>query len=228
MLSRRQLIAAVPAVLVTGPVQAAPPLTVYKTASCGCCTGWITTMRRAGYAPKVVVVEDISPIGARLGVPFELSSCHLTTVGGYVVVGHVPPTDVARLLKERPKALGITVPACPLVRQEWKCQTVAGKSTRRCCSCRAAGPEPSPGTAEVSSQWKDSDARHPRGHGPAGPWIAASPRADIPNGRDGGLSGTTDLHRVANASPRLSCSQLPQRGPRSTPSQRRISTNREA
>ena len=90
MLSRRQLIAAVPAVLVTGPVQAAPPLTVYKTASCGCCTGWITTMRRAGYAPKVVVVEDISPIGARLGVPFELSSCHLTTVGGYVVVGHVP------------------------------------------------------------------------------------------------------------------------------------------
>ena len=113
MLSRRQLIAAVPAVLVTGPVQAAPPLTVYKTASCGCCTGWITTMRRAGYAPKVVVVEDISPIGARLGVPFELSSCHLTTVGGYVVVGHVPPTDVARLLKERPKALGITVPGMP-------------------------------------------------------------------------------------------------------------------
>jgi len=113
MLSRRQLIAAVPAVLVTGPVQAAPPLTVYKTASCGCCTGWITTMRRAGYAPKVVVVEDISPIGARLGVPFELSSCHLTTVGGYVVVGHVPPTDVALLLKERPKALGITVPGMP-------------------------------------------------------------------------------------------------------------------
>ncbi len=113
MLSRRQLIAAVPVVLVTGPAQAAPPLTVYKTASCGCCTGWITTMRRAGYAPKVVVVEDISPIGARLGVPFELSSCHLTTVGGYVVVGHVPPTDVARLLKERPKALGITVPGMP-------------------------------------------------------------------------------------------------------------------
>ena len=70
-------------------------------------------MRRAGYAPKVVVVEDISPIGARLGVPFELSSCHLTTIGGYVVVGHVPPTDVARLLKERPKALGITVPGMP-------------------------------------------------------------------------------------------------------------------
>lgn len=71
-------------------------------------------MSRAGYAPKTVVVEDVSPIGRKHGVPFELSSCHLATIGGYVVVGHVPPADVARLLKERPKALGITVPGMPI------------------------------------------------------------------------------------------------------------------
>ena len=80
MLSRRQLIAAVPAVLVTGPVQAAPPLTVYKTASCGCCTGWITTMRRAGYAPKVVVVEDISPNAVELRWIVELNA-HIVVNG---------------------------------------------------------------------------------------------------------------------------------------------------
>ena len=116
MILRRNLLAAAAAVLAAPHAWAAapPPLTVYKTASCGCCGGWITIMTRAGYRPKVVNVEDVTPIGKRHGVPFELSSCHLATVGGYVVVGHVPAADVGRLLKERPKALGITVPGMPL------------------------------------------------------------------------------------------------------------------
>ena len=116
MILRRNLLAAAAAALAPPHAWAAapPPLTVYKTASCGCCGGWITIMTRAGYRPKVVNVEDVTPIGKRHGVPFELSSCHLATVGGYVVVGHVPAADVGRLLKERPKALGITVPGMPL------------------------------------------------------------------------------------------------------------------
>ena len=115
MISRRGVIPAILAITAPSGAMAAPPaLTVYKTASCGCCKGWITTMTRAGYAPKVVVVEDVTPIGKRHGVPFELSSCHLATVGGYVVVGHVPPADVARLLREKPKAVGLTVPGMPL------------------------------------------------------------------------------------------------------------------
>jgi hypothetical protein len=89
-------------------------MTVYKTASCGCCGGWITLMTRAGYRPKVVVIDDVTPLNERYGVPFELSSCHLATVGSYVTVGHVPAADIARLLKERPKALGLTVPGMPL------------------------------------------------------------------------------------------------------------------
>ena len=103
------LLASAPAAL-AGPL----PLTVYKTASCGCCKGWIAIMARAGYRPKVEVVEDVTPLNKRYGVPFELSSCHLATVGGYVTVGHVPPADIARLLKERPKALGLTVPGMPI------------------------------------------------------------------------------------------------------------------
>ena len=116
MILRRNLLAAAAAVLAAPHAWAAapPPLTVYKTASCGCCRGWITIMTRAGYRPEVVNVEDITPIGKRHSVPFELSSCHLATIGGYVVVGHVPAADVGRLLKERPKALGITVPGMPL------------------------------------------------------------------------------------------------------------------
>ena len=116
MILRRNLLAAAAAVLAAPQAWAAAPplLTIYKTASCGCCKGWITTMTRAGYRPKVVNVEDVTPIGKRHGVPFELSSCHIATIGGYVTVGQVPPADVGRLLKERPKALGITVPGMPL------------------------------------------------------------------------------------------------------------------
>lgn len=87
---------------------------VYKTPWCGCCGGWVTHMRRAGFAPKVVELEDLAPVRAKHGIPFTLSSCHTGLVGGYVVEGHVPPADVVRLLRERPKGLGLVVPGMPI------------------------------------------------------------------------------------------------------------------
>ena len=115
MISRRAVLATI-GLLISAPaaVAAAAPMTVYKTASCGCCGGRITLMTRAGYPPQGVVIDDVTPLNERYGVPFELSSCHLATVGSYVTVGHVPAADIARLLKERPKALGLTVPGMPL------------------------------------------------------------------------------------------------------------------
>lgn len=110
------LIASGAAALSAGSACAAagPKLTVYKTASCGCCRGWVTAMARAGFSPAVVEVEDLSVEWRKRGVPDQLSSCHLADIGGYITVGHVPPQDVRRLLKERPKALGLTVPGMPL------------------------------------------------------------------------------------------------------------------
>jgi hypothetical protein len=35
-------------------------------------------------------------------------------VGGYVIEGHVPAEDVARLLEERPEAVGLAVPGMPI------------------------------------------------------------------------------------------------------------------
>ncbi|TAJ68794.1 MAG: DUF411 domain-containing protein [Phenylobacterium sp.] len=89
-------------------------LTVYKTPWCGCCGGWVTHMTRAGFQPKVVELEDLAPIRAKHGVPFVLSSCHTGVIDGYVVEGHVPPADVVRLLRERPKGLGLVVPGMPI------------------------------------------------------------------------------------------------------------------
>ena len=114
---RRRLLLAAPALLLmAGCAQAAPPLdlVVYKTPWCGCCKGWITHMTRAGFKPTVHEVEDLTPIRETHGVPFNLSSCHTGLIGGYAVEGHVPPADVLRLLKERPKAIGLTVPGMPI------------------------------------------------------------------------------------------------------------------
>jgi hypothetical protein len=115
MLTRRSFAAAAPLMLASPALAAAPgpAITIYKTASCGCCGGWITTMQRAGYRTKVVTVDDVSPVWRKRGVPDELSSCHLADVGGYTIVGHVPPADVAKLLKDKPKAIGIAVPGMP-------------------------------------------------------------------------------------------------------------------
>jgi hypothetical protein len=52
-------------------------------------------------------------IKRRHGVPVKLSSCHTALVDGYVIEGHVPADLIDRLLKERPRAVGLAVPGMP-------------------------------------------------------------------------------------------------------------------
>src|SRR5687767_15963272 len=113
MLRRRLLILA-GAVLATPAAGASgPTITVYKAQGCTCCEGWIAHMQRAGFRTRVVVVNDLSVEWRRRGVPDMLSSCHMGLVNGYVTVGHVPAADVLRLLKQRPRAIGLSVPGMP-------------------------------------------------------------------------------------------------------------------
>jgi len=35
-------------------------------------------------------------------------------IDGYVIEGHVPAKDIMRLLKEKPKAIGLSVPGMPI------------------------------------------------------------------------------------------------------------------
>ncbi|HEY4664306.1 MAG TPA: DUF411 domain-containing protein [Comamonas sp.] len=89
------------------------PVEVWKDPSCGCCQDWIDHMQAHGFSVKVHESGN-SAVRARLGLPVELGSCHTALVGGYVVEGHVPAADVHKLLKAKPKALGITVPGMPI------------------------------------------------------------------------------------------------------------------
>ena len=47
-------------------------------------------------------------------MPERLGSCHTAVVDGYVIEGHVHARDIKRLLKERPNALGLSVPGMPV------------------------------------------------------------------------------------------------------------------
>jgi hypothetical protein len=88
-------------------------ITVYKSASCGCCAKWVDHLRANGFAPAVHDEEDMDAIKDDLGVPKNVRSCHTALVGRYLVEGHVPAADLRRLLKERPAVAGLAVPGMP-------------------------------------------------------------------------------------------------------------------
>lgn len=93
--------------------QPKPTMTVYKDPSCGCCQEWVNHATVHGYR-ATVINSDMGPIKVKYQVPQNLASCHTTLIGGYVIEGHVPASDVARLLKEKPKGiLGLTIPGMP-------------------------------------------------------------------------------------------------------------------
>ena len=93
---------------------AAPPLptvTVWKSATCGCCGHWIEHLRAAGFTVVAHDTEDLPLITQQHGVAENLVSCHVAVVGGYVVEGHVPADLIKRLLQEHPAHIaGLSVP----------------------------------------------------------------------------------------------------------------------
>lgn len=95
-------------------VGADPELHVYKSPTCGCCAKWVTHMEEAGFKVSVQDEVDMARVKRRTGVPVELSSCHTTVVGDYVIEGHVPARVVRAFLDEAPEVLGIAVPGMPI------------------------------------------------------------------------------------------------------------------
>ena len=93
--------------------QTLPTVEMYKNPYCGCCGQWAEHLRKNGFQVVAHDVEDITAKRASLGMPARLGSCHTAKVGGYLLEGHVPAADVRRLLKEKPRALGLAVPGMP-------------------------------------------------------------------------------------------------------------------
>lgn len=88
--------------------------TVYKSPNCGCCAVWVDYMKKHNIMLKVENTDNVAPIKKQLGISDEkLYSCHTAVIGGYVIEGHVPVSDILRLLKEKPDVLGLTAPGMP-------------------------------------------------------------------------------------------------------------------
>lgn len=92
----------------------AKTVVVYKSASCGCCGDWVAHMKEAGYKVEVRNRDDMNAVKAKYGIKPQFAACHTALVDGYIIEGHVPAAQVARLLEERPAILGISVPGMPL------------------------------------------------------------------------------------------------------------------
>jgi hypothetical protein len=62
---------------------------------------------------KAISTNDLIVMGQKYGIPDDLQPCHISLIGGYVVGGHIPMEVIDRLLAEKPKIVGITLPGMP-------------------------------------------------------------------------------------------------------------------
>ena len=91
-----------------------PVVSVYKSPTCGCCTGWVEHMEEAGFEVEAHDVNDLATVKNENQVPGGLQSCHTAIVDGYVIEGHVPAEDISELLTQRPDVAGLAVPGMPV------------------------------------------------------------------------------------------------------------------
>ena len=90
-----------------------PSAIVHKDPDCGCCSGWVSHLEAHGFSTRVVETGAINRVKARLGVPFDLWSCHTAEIGDYLMEGHVPAAAIKKFLQDKPKARGLAVPGMP-------------------------------------------------------------------------------------------------------------------
>ena len=108
------LLAALLAALLSTQAFAAPTIvTLYKNLQCTCCEAYAKFLEEQGFKVEVKPVRDLHSIDQKAGVPEALEGCHTSFIDGYVVIGHVPVGAIRKLLAERPKIVGISIPGMP-------------------------------------------------------------------------------------------------------------------
>ncbi|ANA35748.1 Metal-binding protein [Ralstonia mannitolilytica] len=107
-------LALLPLIAIAQKAAPKPSVQVWKTASCGCCKDWVSHLKDNGFDVAVHDVEETVQARRKAGIPDQYASCHTGIVQGYALEGHVPAREIKRLLRERPKAVGLAVPSMPL------------------------------------------------------------------------------------------------------------------
>src|SRR5262249_23769726 len=88
-------------------------IAMYKNPQCSCCDEYAKYLRRNGFTVTVTPTHNMSLISRQHGVPENLAGCHTMLIEGYVVEGHVPVSAINKLMSERPKIKGISLPGMP-------------------------------------------------------------------------------------------------------------------
>lgn len=89
---------------------------MHRTSGCACCLVWAKRLEAAGFkvTARELTMGELMRMKLDAGLKHDQASCHTAKIGGYTVEGHVPPTEIKRLLLERPQAAGLTVPGMPI------------------------------------------------------------------------------------------------------------------
>ena len=89
-------------------------VTLYKDPNCPCCEGHADYLNKNGFSVEIIPTTDLLAKFREAQVTSELNGCHLIMVDSYAVVGHVPVEAIRKLLTERPKIIGISIPGMPV------------------------------------------------------------------------------------------------------------------
>ncbi len=88
---------------------------MYKSPQCGCCTEWAEILEAKGYQVEIHEQNQWNDVKQKFGMPAKMTSCHTAIIEGYLIEGHVPEREIARLLKERPEGVkGLAAPGMPM------------------------------------------------------------------------------------------------------------------
>jgi len=91
-------------------------IVMHRDPGCGCCAKWAAQVRKQ-FGREVKIIDDAQrpAFQKRVGVPSDLASCHTAIVDGMAFEGHVPTSDMKRVLEQRPKGVrGLAVAGMPL------------------------------------------------------------------------------------------------------------------
>lgn len=89
---------------------------MYKPLQCGCCDEYATYLEQHGFKLQIEALPDrrLDAIKRQAAVPRDFEGCHTLMVDGYVVEGLVPIGPLNKLLTEKPKIKGISLPGMPV------------------------------------------------------------------------------------------------------------------
>lgn len=87
---------------------------LYKNPYCGCCDLYADHLRAEGFEVKLINTNDMASIKEKYKVPEKLEGCHTATIGGYAFEGLIPAKYIQKVLAERPRIKGLSVPGMPV------------------------------------------------------------------------------------------------------------------